>query len=104
LIELKKKYPNCTLVYDPHQMALLAQRLRNHFGIRTDEFVQSLTNLSAMTQNLYDLVRYQRLIVYPDQKLRTAITRCFVTENSAGQRIIKNREQTDHVDMSNLVK
>ena len=57
LLDYKNKYPNCTIIYDPHEMELMAQRLKR-LGVRTEEFPQTPSALSALTQNLYDLIRY----------------------------------------------
>jgi hypothetical protein len=90
LRDLKKRYPLLTIVYDESQLAFMMQRLASA-GFKTEEFVQNPQNLSALTQNLYDLVRYERLIVYPDQKLRNAIVRTVVVEKTSGMRIAKDR-------------
>jgi hypothetical protein len=90
LRDLKKRYPLLTIIYDQSQLAFMMQRLASA-GFKTEEFVQNPQNLSALTQNLYDLVRYERLSVYPDQKLRNAVVRTVTTENSSGMRIAKDR-------------
>jgi hypothetical protein len=90
LLNLKKRYPLLTVIYDEHQMASVVQRLVSA-GLKCEEFVQSPQNLSALTQCLYDLFRYERMILYPDQKLRAAVVRTVTTENSTGLRIAKDR-------------
>jgi hypothetical protein len=90
LLDLKKRYPNCTVVCDPYQMASTMQRL-TRAGLKVEEFTQTPSNLTALTQNLYDLIRYERLIVFPDNKLRAAVVRTVTTENSSGLRIAKDR-------------
>jgi phage terminase large subunit-like protein len=98
LLDLKKKYPLCTIVFDTSQLAFMMQRL-SRAGLKTEEFVQNPANLSAMTQNLYDLIRYKKLAVYPNQRLRHAITHALISENSMGQRFAKNKDQKDHNDV-----
>jgi hypothetical protein len=98
LLDLKKKYPLCTIVFDTNQLAYLMQRLTKA-GVKCEEFVQSPANISAMTQNLDDLVRYKKLQAYPSQQLRHAITHALVTENTMGIRLAKNKDQKDHVDL-----
>jgi hypothetical protein len=90
LLDLKKRYPLLTIVFDTSQLAFMMQRL-SRVGLKVEEFVQNPANLSALTQNLYDLVRYERLSVYPDQKLRNAIVRTCVVEKTSGMRIAKDR-------------
>jgi hypothetical protein len=100
LLDYKKKYPNCMIIYDPREMELMAQRLKR-LGIRTEEFLQTPSALSALTQNLYDLIRYQRLEVYPNERLRNSVINCVVEEKTTGQRLIRNRSQAKdtHVDV-----
>jgi len=94
LIDLKKKYPNAVLVYDQYQLASVVQRL-SKLGWRCEEFIQSPQNLSACTQCLYDLTKYQRLILYPDSKMRDAALRAVITENTTGMRLAK--QQSDDI-------
>ncbi len=47
--------------YDPYQMVASAQRLAKA-GIPMDEFPQSVPNLTAASQNLYDLIKGRNLI------------------------------------------
>jgi hypothetical protein len=99
LLDYKKKHPLCTIVFDISQLAYLAQRLAKT-GLKVEEFVQSPANISAMTQNLYDLIRGRKLMVYPNQRLRTAVINALVTENSTGQqRFSKNKDQKTFIDV-----
>jgi phage terminase large subunit-like protein len=96
LLALKKKYPLCTLVYDEYQLVSIMQRLAK-WGWKVEEFVQSPQNLSAATQCLFDLIRYQRLHVYPDSKMRDAIMRTVVEEKTTGIRIVKNASEKNDI-------
>jgi hypothetical protein len=65
LVALKQRYHVKEVRYDPYQMAATAQRL-SHQGIKMVEFPQSVGNLTAASQNLYELIKGQNLVVYPD--------------------------------------
>ena len=96
LLAIKKKYPLCTLVYDQYQLVSMMQRL-SKWGLKVEEFIQNLQNLSAATQCLFDLIRYQRLQVYPDSKLRDAIIHTIVEEKTTGFRIVKNASDKNDI-------
>jgi phage terminase large subunit-like protein len=66
----------------------VAQRLRNH-GLPIEEFPQSPANLTAASQNLFELIQGQNLVVYPDEGMRLAISRAVAIETSRGWRISK---------------
>jgi phage terminase large subunit-like protein len=97
LLDLKKKWPLATFIFDPTQMAFMMQRFNSLAGSKVEEFVQNPKNLSAMTQNLSDLIRYRKLAVYPDRHLRHAATTAVVVEKSDGPRFVKTRK--DHNDV-----
>jgi phage terminase large subunit-like protein len=92
LLTLKQRYPNITLVYDEYQLGYLIQRLQQR-GWQCERFVQSGRNLSAATQALFDLIRYKKLRVYADSKLRDAVLRAHIEEKSDGPRFVKNANE-----------
>jgi hypothetical protein len=57
------------LFYDPFQMAAVAQRLQRA-SVRMEEFPQTVLNLTAATQNLYDLIQSRSIMFYPAPDLR----------------------------------
>jgi phage terminase large subunit-like protein len=69
-------------------MASSSQRLAKR-GVKMVEFAQNTANLTAASQNLYELVQAQNLIVYPSSELRTAVSRATAVETPRGWRIGK---------------
>ena len=57
--------------FDPWQMVNLAQQLQRE-GLPMFEYPQTVGNLTAMGQNLYDLIKSGNLIAYADDDLRAA--------------------------------
>ena len=78
-------------------MTATAQRL-TRAGLNMVEFPQTVPNLTAASQNLFELVKGQNLIVYPDDDIRLAISRAVAVETSRGWRIAKDK-QTHKVDI-----
>jgi hypothetical protein len=58
---------------------------------KIEELVQNPTNLTAMVQTLYDLIRSERFVTYPDAKLRDAVTRSVFEETGSGLRFAKHQ-------------
>ena len=55
------------------------------------EFPQSAANLTEASQGLYEAVKSQSLIVYPDDELRLAVRRAVAVEMSRGWKISKEK-------------
>ena len=71
-------------------VAASAQRLSRH-GVKMIEFPQSPGNLTAASQNLYELIKGGSLVVFPDDHLRLAISRAIALETTRGWRITKDK-------------
>lgn len=97
LVELRDRFAVCKVLFDPWQMQATAQRLRNH-GLPIEEFPQSPANLTAASQNLFELIQSQNLVVYPDDNMRLAVSRAVAKETSRGWRI-SNETQSHKVDV-----
>ena len=73
-------------------MAAVAQRLaKAHVPI--EEYPQSVPNLTAATQNLFDLIQARTLALYPDPGMRLAVSRAIIVESSRGWRLDKLKQQ-----------
>ena len=72
-------------------MQATAQRL-TRAGLRIEEFPQSPANLTAASQNLFELIQGQNLILYPDAGMRLAISRTVAIETARGWRIAKEKQ------------
>jgi phage terminase large subunit-like protein len=91
LLGLKARFRVRQVFFDPWQMASTAQRLQRA-GLNMVEFNQTLPKLMQASQNLYELIKAQNLIVYPDDEIRIAISRAIAVENTRGWRIDKSKQ------------
>jgi phage terminase large subunit-like protein len=90
LLELKDRFRVREICFDPFQMQASAQRMRLA-GLNMVEFPQSVPNLTAASQNLFELIKAQNLIAYRDKDLRLAVQRSVAIENPRGWRIAKEK-------------
>ena len=91
LLDWRKRYLVRKVWFDPFQMVSVAQRLaKEHVPI--EEYPQSVPNLTAATQNLFDLIQARTLVLYPDANMRLAVSRAIVTESSRGWRLDKLKQ------------
>jgi phage terminase large subunit-like protein len=97
VLDLDKRYYVCKVLFDPFQMASTAQRLAKQ-GVPIEEFPQSVPNLTAASQNLFELIQSQQLVAYPDEAMRLAISRAVAVESSRGWKISKDK-QTHKIDV-----
>jgi hypothetical protein len=72
-------------------MAASAQRLIAA-GLPMEEFVQSMPNLTAASQNLYELIQSGGLVVYPDPGMGLSVSRAIASEGSRGWKIDKAKQ------------
>ena len=78
------------VLYDPYQMINLAQQLTRE-GLPMQEYPQTVSNLTAMGQNLFDLIKDGNLIAYADDELRAQVSHAVAVESSRGWKISKER-------------
>jgi phage terminase large subunit-like protein len=90
LLDINKRFQIRKILFDPYQMQSSAQRLAKQ-GLPLQEYPQTLDRLTAMSQQLYDLITGQALIVYPSEAIRLAISRTVALENARGWRITKEK-------------
>jgi phage terminase large subunit-like protein len=91
LLDLKQRFNLRKVLFDPWQMQAVAQRLTKA-GLRIEEFPQSPANLTAASQNLFELIEAQNLVTYPDAGMRLAISRAVASETPRGWRITKEKQ------------
>jgi phage terminase large subunit-like protein len=72
-------------------MASVAQRLAGE-GIPIEEYPMTVSNLTAATSNLFDLISAHQLILYPDPDMRLAISRAVIVESARGWRLDKLKQ------------
>ena len=90
ILELRNKFNISAVVYDPQHIIQTMLRLRNQ-GINTYEFTQSIPNMTAASQLLYDLLKYRKYATYPDEEFRRHIQMAMAETTSKGFRIVKNK-------------
>jgi phage terminase large subunit-like protein len=91
LKDLHKRFWVRKVLYDPYQLVAIAQRLSRD-GLTMEEFAQTPANLTAASQNLFDIIKGRNLVVYPDADIRLAISRTIATETGRGWRISKEKQ------------
>jgi phage terminase large subunit-like protein len=91
LLDLQRKFMVRKILFDPYQLASVMQRLAKQ-GLPVEEFAQSSPNLTAASQNLFDLIQSQALVLYPDDAMRLAVSRAVAVETPRGWRIGKQSQ------------
>lgn len=91
LLDLRQRFRVRAVFYDPYQMQASAQRLRRA-GVPMVEFAQSVPNLTAASQNLYELIQARGIELYPDADIRLAVQRSIAVETTRGWRIAKEKQ------------
>ena len=91
VLDLSKRFCIARILFDPYQMVATAQRL-TRAGLQIEEYLQSLANLTAASQNLFELINAGDLVAYPDAAMRLAISRAVAVESSRGWRIAKEKQ------------
>lgn len=90
LRELQRGYRIGAALYDPWQMVAEAQQLSRE-GLPMVEYPQTIPNLTAIGQNLFDLIKGGNLVVYEDDDLRRQISQAVAVETPRGWRIAKEK-------------
>jgi hypothetical protein len=67
-------------------------------GVLMKEYPQSVSNLTAMGENLFQLIKGRNLLVYPDEEIRTAVSRAAAVEGPRGWKIAKDK-QSHQIDI-----
>jgi phage terminase large subunit-like protein len=90
VLDLSRRFSIVKCLFDPYQMAATSQRLARA-GVAVEEYPQTVGNMTAASQQLYELVQGQRLILYPDAMMRLAAIRTVAVETPRGFRITKDK-------------
>jgi hypothetical protein len=98
ILDMSQQFKISAVVYDPRHLVRSMQRIEKA-GIRVVEYTQTLSNMVAASEVLYDLLRTQRFGCYPDDVAREHIKFAVAEEKGTGFRIVKpGRESRHHVD------
>jgi phage terminase large subunit-like protein len=90
LLDWKRRYRIRSVAYDPYQMASSSQRLARE-GVPMEECPQTVPYLTDAGTNLYDLFRGHSMRLYPDERIRTAVSRAIAIETPRGWRLGKTQ-------------
>lgn len=87
-----------SMVYDPHEFhRSMTTLLRKGYPMK--EFTQTVENMTAASQQLFDVLKNKSLISYPDEELRSHIQNCVAENHGRGFRIVKGKERKGaHID------
>jgi len=88
--ELAKNYTVREVRYDPFQCHRSAVTLQKA-GINMVEFPQTTDRLTAMSQNLYDLIKGGNLVLYRDKEMKSHAQKATAKETPRGWRIVKKK-------------
>jgi hypothetical protein len=89
--DLCRRFNVVQCLFDPHQMVAVSQQLQRA-GVPMEEFPQTTNNLTAASQNLFELVQGRNLVVYPDNAMRLAVSRAVAVESPRGWKIDKSKQ------------
>ncbi len=90
LLELRDRFEIRQVKYDPYQLVAVAQRLVKA-GLPMVEFSQNIPNLTAASNNLYELIKGRNLVVYPDDAARLSVSHAVAVETPRGWKISKEK-------------
>jgi phage terminase large subunit-like protein len=90
LRELDDGYDIASVAYDPWQMASLSQQLAQD-NLPMLDFTQSSPNLTAMSQNLFELIEHSNICIYASVEPRNHAAHCVAVESTRGWRISKTK-------------
>ena len=96
LLELYQSYTVLSVRYDPFQFHRSATTLAKK-GLPMREFPQTSGNLTEIGQNIYDLVEYGNIVLYPCKDMRYEATCAIGKETGRGIRIVKEKS-TQKID------
>jgi hypothetical protein len=97
LLDLSRRFQLRKVLFDPYQMQAVSQRLARA-GLPIEEFPQSAPNLTAVSQNLYELIQSGGILAYPDAAMRLAVSRAVAVETARGWRVSK-QTQSHKIDV-----
>ena len=90
VLDYANRFHVVACLYDPWQFARSAQTLARQ-GVAMREYPQSVPNLTAMSMNLFELLKGGNFIAYPDDEIKMAISRAVAKESSRGLKITKEK-------------
>lgn len=95
LIDVYNKYNVVGIWYDPTQLHQMMTNLHN-LGIRTEEYPQTVGNMTKASQNFYDLLKSRNMVTYRDDEFRRHIQMTVAETKGQGFRIVKTKVSERH--------
>jgi len=95
LLNLYNKFKIASIVYDPTHLMQTMMRLKSK-GLPTKLFEQTVTNMTAASQLLYELMKARNLEAYPNNELRRHIQMAVAETTNRGFRIVKDKASKRH--------
>lgn len=95
LLELYNKFTVASIVYDPKHLMQMMYRLKQR-GFPVKPFQQTVPNMTAASQLLFDLFKNRNVEMYPAEDLRKHLQMAVAETTSQGFRIVKNKVSKRH--------
>jgi len=92
---LYNKFTISSIRYDPTHLMTIMGRFKRK-GMPIAPFEQTVPNMTAASQLLYDLLKNRNLEAYPDDELRKHIQMAVAETSSRGFRIVKSKRFKTH--------
>ena len=90
LLDLYERYWLGIVFYDPWQFHRSATTLKN-VHLPMQEYPQTSPNLTAASQNLFELLKHQNIVLYADEEMRKAASHAVAVESTRGWRLAKEK-------------
>jgi len=91
LVEMNELFNIVAVLYDPYQFHRSATTLKTK-GLPMIEYAQSESNMTAASQNLYDLYKTQRIEHYSADDMEEQVTLAAAKNKGRGFRLVKDDE------------
>lgn len=99
VLDAHQRFNMKTCGYDPHQAALMAQRLELQL-VRLKEVPFTGAALNLMASTLLDVFRSRRIELFDCPQLISDLRRLTIEEKSYGYRLSATRDDTGHADLA----
>ena len=97
IVRANETFRMATVAYDPHQAALMAQRLKKR-GVRVTEVPFVGGHLTEMASTLLETFRARTIGLFRDELLLMDLSRLVIIETSFGFRLESTRDADGHCD------
>jgi phage terminase large subunit-like protein len=98
IMELYNTYTVASIVYDPKHLMQMMYRLKN-LGLPVKPFQQTVSNMTAASQLMFDLFKNRHMEMYHDDDIRRHLQLSVAETTAQGFRIVKNKiSKRHHID------